>query len=215
MRLETMAQHRITRDQGRLLSVVLTLGLAWATAAVGQTPSPESYLEQSFRAYQEGRYASSIEAARAALKLRENYPDAWNNIAAAYDALGLWEDGAHAAQEALRLQPDNKLAANNLAWARLNQEATPESCLNQSIVYYQQGKFDESIRAARMALTLRPLYADAWNNIAAAYNAMSQFDQGIHAAEEALRLKPGSQLALNNLAWARERQAKQKSTASQ
>ena len=55
----------------------------------------------------------------------------------------------------------------------------------------------------RMAISLRPLYAEAWNNIAAASNAMSRWDDGIHAAEEAIRLKPDYQLARNNLAWAR------------
>jgi protein O-mannosyl-transferase len=54
-----------------------------------------------------------------------------------------------------------------------------------------------------MAISLRPLYAEAWNNIAAASNAMSRWDDGIHAAEEAIRLKPDYQLARNNLAWAR------------
>jgi tetratricopeptide (TPR) repeat protein len=62
-----------------------------------------------------------------------------------------------------------------------------------------------------MAVSPRPLYPEAWNNIAAAHNSMSRWDEGIKAAEEALRLKPDYPLARNNLAWARAQQEKQKS----
>jgi tetratricopeptide (TPR) repeat protein len=173
-------------------------------------PSAESYFDQSLHDYQVGRFADSIEKARKALARRWNYPAAWNNIAASYNAMGLWEDGIRAAQEALGLQPDFELAQNNLAWAKLNLESTPESYVTRSLIYYQAGRFEECIQAAREALTLRPNYAEAWNNIAAAYNSMSKWDEGIRAAEEAVRLKPDFQLARNNLAWAQAQQAKQK-----
>lgn len=204
------------------LNVLFIAGIACAPLLAAQAPatgsqpqpSAESYLDQSFRYYQDGRFGDSVAAARAALKLRPNYAAAWNNIAAAYNAVGFWEDGISAAQEALRLQPDYELAKNNLAWAKLNQNPTPENFLTQSLLYYRQGKFNECIRAARIAVSLRPLYPEAWNNIAAAYNSMSRWDEGIKAAEEALRLKPDYQLARNNLAWARTQQEKQKSGGS-
>ena len=53
-----------------------------------------------------------------------------------------------------------------------------------------------------MCIRDRPGYAEAWNNIAAAYNSMSRWDEGISACQEAIRLKPDFQLARNNLAWA-------------
>jgi tetratricopeptide (TPR) repeat protein len=51
---------------------------------------------------------------------------------------------------------------------------------------------------------LRPGYAEAWNNIGAAYNQLGQYDKGAPACEEALRLKPDYALARNNLQYARE-----------
>lgn len=81
-------------------------------------------------------------------------------------------------------------------------QPTAESYLNRSLRLYQQGKFEESIQAAREALKLRPGYSEAWNNIAAAYNSLSKWDEGIRAAEQAVRLRPDNQLARNNLAWA-------------
>lgn len=77
-----------------------------------------------------------------------------------------------------------------------------------SLAFYRAGNYPACIAAAREALKLRPEYAEAWNNIGAAYNAMSQWDQGIAAEKEALRLKPDLELARNNLALALGEKAK-------
>ena len=82
------------------------------------TQTPESYLALSLQHYREERYAESIAASRAALALRPNYPEAWNNIGAAYNKLGRYEEAAAACEEALRLKPDFQLARNNLQYAR-------------------------------------------------------------------------------------------------
>jgi tetratricopeptide (TPR) repeat protein len=79
---------------------------------------------------------------------------------------------------------------------------SPERLLEFSLQFYRQGRFPECIETARKALQLRPDYAEAYNNIAAAYNAMKRWDEGMQAASEAVRLKPDFQLARNNLAWA-------------
>jgi tetratricopeptide (TPR) repeat protein len=172
-------------------------------------PSAESYVGDSYRDFQAGRFADSVTAARAALRLRPDYALAWNNIAAAYIALNLWDDAIRAAEESIRLDPDLELARNNLAWAKLNLETTPESYLARSLQYFQHGHFEETIAAARAALNLRPDYAEAWNNIGAAYNSMSRWADAIQACEQALRLKPDFVLAKNNLALAKAEQAKQ------
>ena len=86
-------------------------------------------------------------------------------------------------------------------------DPTPEYFVNQSLAFYRAGKFADCIASARKALELRPGYADAWNNIAAAYNAQSMWDEGIQAAGKAVQLDPGNQLAKNNLAWAKANKA--------
>ena len=205
------AQFKIS---GRLVCVVgalLTVTPLSAQVSEGQTrPSAEVYLGQSYRFYQLGRYADSIDAARAALKQRRDYGPAWNNIAASYIGLSLWEDAVRAAEESIRVQPeDNELARNNLAWAKLNLETTPESYLARSFQYFQHGHFEETITAAQAALNLRPDYAEAWNNIGAAYNSMSRWADAIQACEQAIRLRPDFPLAKNNLALAKAEQVKQ------
>lgn len=81
--------------------------------------------------------------------------------------------------------------------------------LNQSFQLYNQGRFNESIDAARHALALSPDCGDAYNNLGAAYAALKLWDLAIGADQEAVRLEPDSQLAKNNLAWATEQKRRE------
>ncbi len=94
-----------------------------ADEAPQASPGPEDYLSLSLRSYQAGDFPQSIAAAREALKLRPDYAEAWNNMAAAFAALHRWDDAIDAAGRAIRLKPDYQLARNNLAWAQQGKAA--------------------------------------------------------------------------------------------
>lgn len=67
--------------------------------------------------------ASSNQSSPAgALDLRFGYAEAWNNIGAAYNKLGRYEEAAAACEQALRYKPDFDLARNNLQYARAHLE---------------------------------------------------------------------------------------------
>ncbi len=122
-------------------------------------------------------------------------------IAARYLLLQLYSiQGDTAKLDALAQDTIARFPSDNTARSFLG--PSPQRYLNQSLALYSAGKYDECIAAAREALKLQPNYAEAWNNIAAAYNSMSKWDQGIAAADEAIRLNPAFQLAKNNRAWA-------------
>ena len=106
-------------------------------------------------------------------------------------------DAMAAFDRAQALNPADPL----LAYYRPN----PGSLLDLSLLYYRQGRFRDCIDAAQRALRIRPDFAEAYNNIAAAYQAMGQWHQAILAANQALRLRPDFQLARNNLAWSQSR----------
>jgi tetratricopeptide (TPR) repeat protein len=74
-------------------------------------------------------------------------------------------------------------------------------------MYCQAARFEDCAHAAEQALKLRPNYAEAYNNIAAANQSMGRWDDAIEAAQQAIRLKPDFQLARNNLAYARSQKA--------
>jgi tetratricopeptide (TPR) repeat protein len=78
---------------------------------------------------------------------------------------------------------------------------SPDNYLNLSLLYHNEGRFEESIEASRQALRLKPDFAEAYNNIAAAYEGMEKWDEAIAYARVALRIRPDFPLARNNLAW--------------
>ncbi len=81
---------------------------------------------------------------------------------------------------------------------------TAEYFLARSLAEYQMKRYKESLASATRATELRPEYAEAWNNIAAAHNALGEFAQGIAAGEKAIQLNPSLQIARNNVAYARQ-----------
>lgn len=90
-----------------------------STAAVpGQNLAlAQTHLNKSFQACREKRSQECIAEAREAIRLLPDFPEAYNNIAAANESLGRWDDAIEAATQALRLRPDFQLAKNNLAWS--------------------------------------------------------------------------------------------------
>lgn len=179
--------------------------------AVQQLAHPASqdadyWINLSLAQYQQKQYQASIDSARHALSINPELATAYNNIGAGYAGLLQWKEAVQNEREALRLDPSLQIAQNNL---RLySQQAAgapaPQSAadyLNESLTLNQAGRLDESIAAARHALQLDPGMAEAWNNIAANYEAMHRWDEAIAAAQKAIALKPNFQLARNNLAW--------------
>ena len=61
---------------------------------------------------------SGFVLAEEALKLRPDYAEAYNNIAAGHNAIGEWDEGIAAAERALQIKPDFAVARANLAYAR-------------------------------------------------------------------------------------------------
>lgn len=113
------------------------------------------------------------------------------------------------AADTLRLVPGDQAATRFLTWqpgTSTRDTATPsmtaEGLLNESLAMYQSGDFEGCIKKAQEAIALRPNFAQAYNNMAAAHASLKQWDAAIAAAKEALRIQPDFALAKNNLAWA-------------
>ncbi|HZR78189.1 MAG TPA: tetratricopeptide repeat protein [Chthoniobacterales bacterium] len=108
-------------------------------------------------------------------------------------------------RSALSLSPTDVTAAELFAQIDRQNTKTPEHYLALSLQKYSEGKYEESIAAAQSALTLKPDYAEAFNNICAASNKLGRYQEAANACEQALRIKPDFDLARNNLQYARER----------
>jgi tetratricopeptide (TPR) repeat protein len=161
-----------------------------------------------------GQYGQAAGILWAAIGQNPSYMDSYYLLMQDYFDAGNTEGVRSVAQRTLARFPSDPAAQSWLTRASANRPApaanrlTAEAYLNQSLALYRAGQYAACIAVARKALELRPGFADAWNNIAAAYNAQSRWDEGIQAGEKAVQLDPGNQLAKNNLGWARSEKAK-------
>ncbi len=179
-------------------------------------------MNASLAAYREGRFQQSIEEAQRALALDPHLAEAWNNIGAGYGGLRRWPAAVAAEEQALRLNPGLQIAQNNLRWFQgqsLNKGASDDGVspvppsvagyVDLSQTLHGQGRYEESIAAAKKALLIDDRSAEAWNNIAADEEGLHRWDEAIAAARRAIALRPDFQLAKNNLAWAQQQRAKE------
>jgi tetratricopeptide (TPR) repeat protein len=83
--------------------------------------------------------------------------------------------------------------------ARYPDGLKPEQLVNLSAKFCNEGNYFDCIGAAQKALDLRPGYAEAYNNMAAAFLAMKRWDEGIEAARLAIQSKPDYAAAKSNL----------------
>jgi len=144
-----------------------------------------------------------------ALRLSPTSPDSYTYYARYLLSHSRGEEARGFLHSALELSSTNLTARELLAQAERhtsNQPATQtaESYLALSLQHYGEERYPEAIAACRAALELRPNYAEAWNNICAAYNKLGRHEEAAAACKQALRYKPNLQLARNNLQYARD-----------
>ena len=168
---------------------VLLINLAIAEDATNQEAAAEQHFKE-------------------ALRLAPSSPDACTYYARFLLSHARAQEAGTLLRRALELSPTEMMARDLLAQAGgqtadQSTRPTPEFYLNLSLQRYREERYVESIAASRLALSLRPGYAEAWNNIGAAYNKLGRFEEGAAACEQALRYRPDFELAQNNLRYAR------------
>ena len=92
--------------------------------------------------------------------------------------------------------------------ARYPDGLKPEELVNLSAKFCNSGNYDDCLGAAQKALDLRPGYAEAYDNMAAAYLSLKRWDEGIEAARLAIQSKPNDATAKSNLEWGLSQKAK-------
>jgi tetratricopeptide (TPR) repeat protein len=156
-----------------------------------------------------------------ALKLRASYPDtlanAWNNLGLLAAREGHTEEAVRYFQEALKLNPDHRIALDNLGsayrqsrrWddARKTYERAlqvnstdAEANYGLGMVYAQSDDTARAYDALQRALKLRPIYPEALNNLGILYLRTQRRDEAVATFEECIRLAPAFEQAYLNLA---------------
>ncbi len=91
---------------------------AASSISVNKTQTAVDLLNQSLAYYSAGKYRECIDACFAAIGVKADYPEAYNNICSAYNQLGIYDSAVWACSKAIELKPDFPLAKNNLKWAK-------------------------------------------------------------------------------------------------
>jgi tetratricopeptide (TPR) repeat protein len=94
-----------------------------ATLYRAKAPAPPAdrsaamLLNYSLALYQTRRFTESIEVAKQVLAIEPASDRAYNNICASHNAMEQWDQAIVACNAAIKLNPANQIAKNNLAWA--------------------------------------------------------------------------------------------------
>jgi tetratricopeptide (TPR) repeat protein len=169
------------------------------------------------------------------LGLREDRPSRGRSIAlgvvgcaivaalavAAYPVVGVWRNSITLFQQALKVDPTNSLAYNNIGNTLLEQgdadgaveymrkalKYHPEytdAQYNLANAFYAQGKIPESIAQYKVVIRGCPRYPRAHNNLGSIYALQGKYDQAIAEFEAALKIDPASESTRRNLERARQ-----------
>jgi tetratricopeptide (TPR) repeat protein len=143
---------------------------------------------------QKGLLTEGEAAARQALTLEPNLPQAWNNLGIILQESGKYEESLECLKNLLQLQPQNAEALNNLGntCKRLGRVADASQHWRQALVLKpdyaepqsnlanllsEQGEFAGAAIHARRALELNPRLADAYINLAGIETACQRSDE--------------------------------------
>jgi tetratricopeptide (TPR) repeat protein len=88
-----------------------------------EMPTAENFLNLSLEFYQAGMFNKCIEACYQAIKIKPNFPEAYNNICSAYNQLKQWDNAIKACFKAMQQKPGYQLAKNNYDWAVLQRDS--------------------------------------------------------------------------------------------
>jgi protein O-mannosyl-transferase len=166
--------------------------------------------------YKHNRSKEAIPLYKKAIELSPYYLYSSYELLQIYYITQQWEDLRSLVEKTLKFAPDDKTALYyqkasrqkktplEMAEDYAESNPTPTNYLSLSLQYYQQAQYQKCIDACNKALTLKPDYAEAYNNICSAYNALGKWQDAVNACEKALKFKPDFSLAKGNLDYAKK-----------
>jgi tetratricopeptide (TPR) repeat protein len=193
-------------------------------AAVAWKSTVESMAELSLGQLAEKHmnFAAALDYFHRALKSAPDLGAVHYALGHVQDAQGRWTEAEAEYRQAVRLNPAQTMARNNLGQLLARQgrseeairELTaalvdPESyiaCYNLGSVYLSQNRYAEAIRLFQDAIEQKPDLAAAHNSVGVAFCLQERYAEAAHAQRRALSLLPRNAKYLGDLAHALARQ---------
>lgn len=121
-----------------------------------QPPTPKlkevDYINRGMEFYKKGAIKEAISEFKAAIAIKPDIPEVYNNLGIALRKAGRLEEALSAYKEAIRLKPDY-----------------PEAYNNMGVVNNLMKRYNEAVISLTEALRLRPNYPEAHLNLAIAF----------------------------------------------
>jgi tetratricopeptide (TPR) repeat protein len=151
-----------------------------------------------------------------AIEITQNNYTAYNNLGAAYNKLGRYQEAIEAFKQTIRIKPDDAETHYNLGVAcyKLGRWQDAEDAYKQSIrikpnfadahhalgvAYGRLGRWQEAIEPYKQAIRIKPNYAEAHYNLSVAYDSLGRYQDMAEACKQAIRIKPDYAKAHYNL----------------
>jgi tetratricopeptide (TPR) repeat protein len=166
----------------------------------------------------EGVHDLGVANLRAAIKIKPDYADPYNNLATFFHEQGRPEEAIPFYETTLELEPDHMAAHFNFATLLRQSGRTDEAIVHLrkviafkegdadahrelGLAFQQKGQLAEAIVEYERVAALRPSDADIQIDLGAALLASGKAAEAIDHFQKSLAMKPGNVLALNNLAF--------------
>jgi tetratricopeptide (TPR) repeat protein len=162
------------------------------------------------------RYNEARPLLLTAIKLSPLYVEPRLLLMNIYSMNSDWDKLKVLAQQTLEFSPQNQNVLNYLEAAKkktneldiedekIRQAPSAIKYADLSQANYQARRYNECVITAKEAINLNSQYAEAYNNMGAAYLKLQQYNNAVTALKQALALKPGLEWAQNNLIDAEE-----------
>lgn len=165
------------------------------------------------------RFDEAIPLLRQAMKLSDGHIFSRYVLMNVYADKYMWEDLDKLVAESVKLFPGdpevlkyadiakNRKTITDREKEKVQTAKNPQSYIDLSLAYFNEGKYPECIEACKEVLKLDSTNADAYNNISCCYNQMGEWDLSVDYAKLAVKYRPNFEVALNNLKNISERNA--------
>jgi tetratricopeptide (TPR) repeat protein len=153
----------------------------WEDAAMKSPGAAIAHYNFGLVLYKEGALDEAIAQYQAALRLQPS-PKVYNDLAVAYNDMGLTDRAIELLHVAIQLSPNFADAHNNLG-----------------VAYIYGGKYEKAVEHLKIAIGLDPSFSGAYSNLGLSYEGLGMKEEAISSYRRALQLDAHNVTARNNL----------------